>query len=178
MFMWRNILAMNWILYTEGLLLCATRLHEIACMSMWRKILAMNWILLHRGFTFLWHKITRDYMYVNVKKCPSHEMDTFAPRVYFSVPQDYTRLHVCQCEKMSWPWNGYFFTEGLLLCATRLHEITCMSMWRNILAMNWILLHQAFTSMCHKITRDYMYVNVRSAVCRHTYWMLDTFFTL
>ena len=95
---------------------------------MWRNILAMNWILLHRGTTSLCHKITQDYMYVNVKKCPSHEMDTFAPMVYFSVQQDYTRSHVCQCEKMSWPWNGYFCTEGLLLCATRLHEITCMSM--------------------------------------------------
>ena len=77
------------------------------------------------------HKITRDYMYVNVKKCPSHEMDTFAPRVHFSVPQDYmyvavkknlsheldtftprvyffvaqdyTRLHVCQCQERCLP---------------------------------------------------------------------------
>ena len=93
----------------------------------------MNWILLHQAFTSMCHKITRDYMYVNVKKypsheldtfaprvslchkikrdymyvnvkkCPSHEMDTFAPMVYFSVQQDYTRSHVCQCEKMSWP---------------------------------------------------------------------------
>ena len=40
------------------------------------------------------HKITRDYMYENVKKCPSHEMDTFAPRVHFSVPQDYMYVAV------------------------------------------------------------------------------------
>ena len=48
-------------------------------------------------------KITRDYMYVNVKKYPSHELDTFAPSVYFYVPQDYTRLHVCQCQERCLP---------------------------------------------------------------------------
>ena len=49
------------------------------------------------------HKITRDYMYVNVKKYPSHELDTFTPSVYFCVPQDYTRLHVCQCQERCLP---------------------------------------------------------------------------
>ena len=49
------------------------------------------------------HKITRDYMYVNVKKYPSHELDTFTLRDYCYVPQDYTRLHVCQCQERCLP---------------------------------------------------------------------------
>ena len=49
------------------------------------------------------HKITRDYMYVNVKKYPSHELDTFTPRLYLYVPKDYTRLHVCQCQERCLP---------------------------------------------------------------------------
>ena len=71
-------------------------------MSMWRNE-AMNLIPLHKAFTSMCHKITRDYMYVNVKKYPSHELDTFTPSVYFYVPQDYTRLHVCQCQERCLP---------------------------------------------------------------------------
>ena len=92
---------MNWILFHLGFTsLC----HKITQDYMYvhvKKYPSNELDTLHRGTTSLCHKITRDCMYVNVKKNLSHELDTFTPRVYFSVAQDYTRLHVCQCEKMS-----------------------------------------------------------------------------
>ena len=62
----------------------------------------MKWILLHRSITSVCHKITQDYMYVAVKKNLSHELDTFTPRVYFSVAQDYTR------------WQNYILLEQII----------------------------------------------------------------
>ena len=47
--------------------------------------------------------VPQDYtrLYVKVKKYPSHEVDTFTPINHLCVPQDYSRLHVCRCEEKS-----------------------------------------------------------------------------